>query len=506
MLVGARLARGSIGPRLWPIGLICVGLVLFGFAWTMSSPPFQAPDEASHYLRAMELDQGELLGPRVRYATPGASPAQLAFAAHDARGVEVPAAMSPGNEVCEDGKPDVRGCLEVTPTGDYYPVAYVLPAVGLKLASNATEALWFGRILSLLPCVALILAGLFALWDSSGWSLAGALGALTPMVLFVCSILNPSGLEIASNFAFVAAAFRIARDRARAPKFSWILLGLSGVLTIVAYQTGPLSALAGLAIAVGLIGAIAGRELLAARRRELARLGALFVAAGLAWAGYSILSGVAHSQFDASPFWASLQQGLDALRSVWEDAVGNFSSLTVPLPAPARWLWWSADAALVLGALMLGSRRERIVVAVTLALVLLYPVLFFAWVYRLSGYGLQGRQLLPILMLVPLLSGEVIHRNLRQTAFRPAARLVVPAALVGFAAFQAYAWWYNARVSAGVPHAGAFWVHAHWDPPLGWPVWIAVVGLGTLALITAAAGLYRCLAARAPARSFEVLV
>jgi hypothetical protein len=503
--VGTHSTRRAprLAPR--PLGLICLGLVLLGVAWAMSSQPFQAPDEASHYLRGLEIANGKLLGPRAKYPAVGIPAAEYAFASHDTRAVEVPAAMSPGNESCADAKPDLHGCIEVTPTGDYYPVAYVLPSIGLVLASNANEALWLARILSLLPCLALIIAGLLALWDTDGWSIAGALAALTPMVLFVCAIFNPSGLEIAANFAFVAAAFRIARGETRAPRFVWIVLALAGVLTIDSFQSGPVSAVADLAIVAGLIGATAGRELLAANRRPLTLVGGLLLAALVAWAVYSKASGVAHSQFDVNPFWTSLQQGLTALRFALQDAVGTFGSLTVPLPMTARWLWWSGIASLVLGALVLGGRRQRIVVAATVVLVLLYPVLFYAWVYRLSGYALQGRQVLPLLMLIPLLSGEVVHRQLRSGAVRSIPRAAVPVGLVGIAVFQAYAWWYNARDSAGAPGTDRFYAYAHWSPPLGWLLWIAVAGLGTVALIAAAAVAYRIDGASAHRLSSEAL-
>lgn len=505
MTVGTHSARRA--PRLVPrpLGLICLGLVLLGVAWSMSSQPFQAPDEASHYLRAMGIADGELLGPRAKDPEVGIPADEYAFANHDTRAVEVPAAMSPSNESCADGKSDLRGCIEVTPTGDYYPVGYVLPAIGLKLANNANEALWFARILSLLPCLALIIAGLFALWDTNGWSIAGALAALTPMVLFVCSILNPSGLEIAANFAFLAAGFRITRGETRAPRFVWILLALAGVLMIDSFQSGPVSAVVDLAVAAGLIGVSARRELLAANRRPITLVGGLLVAALVAWAVYSKVSGVAHSQFDVNPFWSSLRQGLTALRFALQDAVGTFGSLTVQLPMTARWLWWSGIALLVLGALVLGARRQRIVVVATIVLVLLYPVLFFAWVYRLSGYGLQGRQVLPLLMLIPLVSGEVVHRQLRSRTVGSVARAAVPAGLIGIAVFQAYAWWYNARDSAGAPGTDRFYAYAHWSPPLGWLVWIAVAGLGTIALIAGAAAAYQIDRAGAPRLSSEAM-
>jgi hypothetical protein len=48
---------------------------------------------------------------------------------------------------------------------------------------------------------------------------------------------------------------------------------------------------------------------------------------------------------------------------------------------------------------------------------------------------------------------------------------------------QSYAWWYDASFSAGRPRQLSFFNHASWQPPLGWPPWIAVALLGAAALL-----------------------
>ena len=78
-----------------------------------------------------------------------------------------------------------------------------------------------------------------------------------------------------------------------------------------------------------------------------------------------------------------------------------------------------------------------------------FPVLFWAWVDRFTGYAVQGREVLPPLMLVPLVAGEIVSRD-----SWPISTLTSPqAALLGatglLAGFQAYAWWYDARTMAG---------------------------------------------------------
>ena len=59
------------------------------------------------------------------------------------------------------------------------------------------------------------------------------------MVLFTSSIMNTSGIQIASSLAFACAAIRISRDPTHVPKWVWIAFGLSGAVAIL---TGPILA------------------------------------------------------------------------------------------------------------------------------------------------------------------------------------------------------------------------------------------------------------------------
>ena len=60
---------------------------------------------------------------------------------------------------------------------------------------------------------------------------------------------------------------------------------------------------------------------------------------------------------------------------------------------------------LLIGAISLGNLRERRLVVTVALLGLAFPVLFYAWVDRFTGFGLQGREVLPVLMLIPLVGG-----------------------------------------------------------------------------------------------------
>ncbi len=464
--------------------LIGAALTLLMVAWVMASRPFAAPDEASHYLRALSIANGKLLGPKVPYRLPGLSVATQAWTNHDTRAVAVPARLSPPDVTCMNGKPDIGtgGCTEATSTGDYHPLPYVLPALALTVSHNASTGLWLSRLASALPCVALIILAFALLWSGNGWSLLGPLLATTPMVLFVGSVINPNGLEIAAALAFAAAILRISREPGRPPRWVWGGLVVSGAVAILAWQVGPLFVIADIALGIALLGRPGLRKVRSASRPlRLSALGLGFATA--LYLSYGMSSGVFHSTFGISPIRQSLRQGFDQLGPVLQHAVGSFGSLNVPLPSAAYWLWWGMVLALVAAGLYVSGSRERWLLLAVTVLALVFPVLFYAWVYRFTGFGLQGRYVLPVLILVPLVAGEFIHQCVRARQPRRMWQSVLGAVIGIVAVFQGYAWWINARYSAGAPHTIRFYAHALWKPPLGWGLWIALALLGMLTLL-----------------------
>ena len=177
--------------------LLSAGYALLLAAWIFGNPPFAAPDEAGHYLRAIGIGNGQPIGEPSDYRDPGRSPKQLAFSRQTAREVSVPAGLAPDYFGCNAFLPELSaGCQRDVPT----PPARVLRAthVGAYRRSRiycrprrfGPETVRRGRpprrLASAALVLALLVATIFALWarDQGALSLLGLVAAVTPMVVF----------------------------------------------------------------------------------------------------------------------------------------------------------------------------------------------------------------------------------------------------------------------------------------------------------------------------------
>ena len=123
--------------------------------------------------------------------------------------------------------------------------------------------------------------------------------------------------------------------------------------------------------------------------------------------------------------------------------------------------------------------------ATTVAFVGVLPIAFWLVQYRHTGFDLQGRQLLPLVVAVPLIAGEVIWRRREALGPRVGVRLFALAA-VATAVVQLVAWWTYARRSAVGTSGSLFFLDAaKWSPPGGWPLWVALAAAGAASVALA---------------------
>ncbi|HSH61929.1 MAG TPA: DUF2142 domain-containing protein [Acidimicrobiales bacterium] len=486
-----------------PPALLALFYALLSLAWILGNPAGAAPDEPSHYLRAVALAGGEVTGKRVSTPQPAPGTSQReAWLRRTTRYVDVPAGLSPLGLDCNAFMPHVSAeCQEgrrVTPgpTKGFtnfaltHPTTYLVPGVLARFADDPMTAIKLGRLGNAVVSVGLVWVAIALLWDRSVGlrSIVGLLAAATPMVIFVASSLTASGPEVAAGICFFSALLRVTRP-SKPRTWNWVFLGLSGVLLAAGRTLGPLT----VAFQVGMVIVAHGFRRSWALLRS-AGSPAFWASAAVAVAvGLSVgweLAVAPHGRLGVSALRAALGPSLRDLRRVLGELVGVFGWLDSPAPSFVYVLWWAALAALVSVALLVAGRRERLVLALLAAgaavLTLGIAVLNLAQ----TGFGMQGRYVLPMAVGVPLFAGEVLVRNPGRWSV-PVDRWLGPFFVLA-GGLHAMAWYANARRSAlGTDGSWLFMGSSEWSPSTGWYPLALLVVLAVMAVALCAIDLGR---------------
>ncbi len=459
----------------------------------MGNAPFAAPDEFEHFIRAIGVSEGHLIGEPTRARTSGSTPTQIASTSQAARVVSLPADLNPEPFACELGPGERSAACQntanphpppaalVTAVGNYQPFPYLLPALALRAGGSPPAALRLGRAAEALTVLALLAIAVLALHDAESplVSLLGLLLAVTPMVLFCASSLSGSGTEIAGAAAFFSCLLRVGRP-ASVPARWWAFTAISGATLALSRSASPAWLVLALLIAVGWSGPQAFIRRWTGGWEPRVTAGALVLAVGLnrVWEG---LYG-SRLPLDTTKLHAGLVAGAHEWWKALPDLVGKFGYLDVKLPLVIPLAWFGLVFALLGGAVLVCGRRERLLLTIVLVAGLVGPVIFYALLIRPTGFGLQGRHVLPILVAVPLLAGEVLnrHRDRARADWLTLLTVTIPVA-VGF--MQVAAWYVNARRYA-VGGSGPEWFlgRAAWTPPVGWWTWLTAVVLAGVCL------------------------
>jgi hypothetical protein len=518
------LNTGRLSERRLPVWLVFLSYVLLSIAWVVGNPPFGGPDEWAHYLRAVSIGDGQLVGkkprelsesarsdvgggPTVREAAlgiVGPRPSsvdektyqdELAWVGQNTRVVRLPAGKTPGWSRCPQINPLVSaGCLNnsppptaakawLNPTATYQPFPYIIPAALSRIDIHPDHLDRLMRAGKASMSLALLAGGLFFLWSPEvGFvSLIGPLLAITPMTLFLAATLNPSGLEITAAIGFIGVLLRLTREGSHSSKLCWGFIGVSGAVLCLSRTQGPAWA-ASLLLLIVMAGdpRAFARTLLHRRRWSVAVAVALLAAVVLnrAW---EYMYGP-RLPFDPFPLVTSMSEGLAQLPGVLAHQVGVFNYLEVPMPRAAYLVWGALVFALLIAALLVGTWRQRLVLLISAAGSLALPIVLVATTMRHTGFGLQGRYVLGFSVIVPLLAGEILVRRYDRLLLLEAEKLFLPfAAAAG--CVQLMAWWTNARrFAVGISGPRWFLAAAEWSPPLGWWPWLLAASGGALLL------------------------
>lgn len=376
---------------------------------------------------------------------------------------------------CIDTEPrTARPTKAVTAVGTYQPLPYILAATTLRIGTDSRSAVRWGRVPGAAIGLLLLAAAVRVLKTSRADPRAylGLVLSVTPMVLYCAASLTGSGLEITAAIAFVAAALRLTRD-GRAPASAWLLLGVSGALLALSRSASPLWVALEICVVPALLGARgtmrAARSAPIAASTSVALL-VVGVALNRVW---ETLYGP-HVSLATKAIPLGARNGVGQWARSARELVGGFDYLEFPLPVWIPLLWLAATVSVLVLAWRASHSRARKTLAATAATVTVLPLAFYVAFTRATGFGLQGRHVLPLIVLLPLLGGELVLRNTRRLPAPVTGLVAASAGIVPFVAF-----WFNARRSAvGVDGGWWFFGDAQWAPPLGWTALMAATAAG----------------------------
>jgi hypothetical protein len=498
--------------RQLPPWLVFASYTLLVAAWVIGNPPPSAADEWSHYLRAVSLGHGQLLGTysgregamaivgptRPPFLDEKTYQDELAWVAQNTRKVRIPAGLTPGWFRCgQQTDPLISArCLNTAspldqpaewfnPTATYQPFPYLLPAAISWVDVSPDNLDRLMRAGKAIVSLAFVAAAVFLLWNAESRlvSLVGLIVAFTPMAVFLSATLNPSGLEIVSALALAAALLRLTRDGAGGHlRWHWIAFAVSGAVLSLSRTQGPVWVVLLLGIVVTSSPPSAFLRLIVEQKRR-SRLAAIVVLVAIvlnrAWEYFY----GPRLAFDPSPLVSSVSQGIAQLPAVLHEQIGVFNYLEVSMPRLAYGLWGVLTVALTTTAVLVGTRWQRLHLLVSIGAALALPVLLVATTMRHTGFGLQGRYVLSFSLVVPLLAGEILVRRHDRLRALDAEHLFFPFAL-GAGFVQLVAWWTNAhRFAVGMRGPRWFLPSAEWSPPLGWWPWLVLAVAGVCLLV-----------------------
>ena len=485
--------------------LAFLAFLALALSWSLGTPLLSGADEPEQTVKAAAVVRLEFSGPEHVWTFLGS---QFTYTTPDYLEVEyrlprsLVRSLAEHNPHCYAFDVDMTAACTVTANAsaaasagrtatshmDYSPLYYLL--VGWpSLLLTGDHALYGMRIASALITSALLAAAFVTAARRNRATAVGVAVAATPAVIYFGAVVNPSGLEIASAVAVWAAFGSLVRAEPGAPglRADRILFAVSAATLVLVRPLGP--AWLAMIAALVLMTSEGLRERLrqAVSSRTVRWTGAVIAVCVLlagAWDATQNTQGIvaevnpyytaakgAYITLTQTPIFLTQMLGLNG----WND---------VHVPTATTALWYGAVFALLLAAIVLGNRRERLALVLVTVLTLVFPIVFEAESGAAYGVGWQGRYMLPLAVGIPMLSGEVLGRKLGAVPWKGVSSAL--ATTVGATIAVAYlceVWWAWRRYAQGLG-AESFLVPrpSLWAPPVGWPFVLALAVLGTLGL------------------------
>ena len=481
---------------------LCLWLAftLIGLVWVLMTPPGAYPDGDAHYVRVVAGSRGQFVGDP--YTGPALDGSRFNFGA--ARVFHIPAGFAvPPSFDCDAGALDTPStCSYAAPpassattaistAGTHSPPGYLLGALLARFAGDPFGAELAGRIASLLISLALLAAAIAMLWSrKSPVSPLLALSlTVTPTVLFLGGEVGPNGIEPIAAICFIAGMLRLSREQQNCAWWVWVLTGLGGATLALARPLGWVWLIIDAICCLLILG---DRRLVSrAWRSNAARVGvaiaALGIVAAIGWQSIATL----HPFGNLGKTLSFIPGVFDLVPKYISDLVGLFGSADTPLPQPLVEAWVVCIVIVAGAAIALGRGRERAGVVALIVATVVILVGYSAAFDSLAAGGLsfgQARYLLPFIVLVPLVSGEIVSRRATQLGASAPRRLFLGcAAAVAFV--QVGSFYFDSRRYAVGEHGHLLFFlpgRYAWSPPEHWLPLLALALLGGALFIVAA--------------------
>ncbi|GIT81030.1 hypothetical protein LLS1_26990 [Leifsonia sp. LS1] len=489
-------SRGLAGS--WTVfWLAFVAFTAVAVSWALASPIFSVPDESAHVIKAIGQVHGEVVGHReagVRHLVVDL-PQQFSFSSQTMCFVyhsEVPASC--GIEVG-----DPRGATEAASwVSTYNPIYYYL--VGWpSLFLGGPAGIYAMRIASAILGGLLFAAAFQAATASRrAWWLPAGLGFLAlPMVGYLNGSVNPNGVEIVSAVALTAGllgllgTFDPARFEPSALRRGhlWAIVTVAAILLANARALGPLWVVVIVALCFVACGWQSVRGLFVTARSYIWL--AIIAAGGLFSIGWTLAGGSLSGQAekaDAPLVDAGFLQGatymVRATPRFAVEALGYFGWFDAPLPGYAFWFAVAALAVLAVLALATARRREFVVLVIAVGVAALLPVLVQASSVHQTGIIWQGRYGLFLYLSVILLFAWVLSRGGGDRIAFLSVRLTwTIGALLWIFGALAFLLTLRRYVIGNAEPIGQMLKDPQWQPPLGWPVLLALFLIASAAFV-----------------------
>ena len=473
-----------VSPRaaFW-VSFLLLFVVIAG--WSVTNPAMASPDEPAHAVKAAATVRGEFFADESGY-TQGRGEFEVpelfyqgwtlgCFAFHS----EMPASCSP-RLTGDLGAPR----KVVSHVARYNPIYYAIIGGPSLIPSQVTFTLM--RLISALLNALLLALAVRSVAElrRPRWPLAGVVVAATPMTIFIASSMTPQGPEISG--AILTAVLLLALTRDSDPELldrrMWRLV----VATLFFVTSRGLSPAYLALIVVFVLLAIPRldvvRDLLRTRRVWPQIILCLVIS--LAATSYTLLTDALTVGFpfpDPSLTVGSVIATMTAnTPSYLEQCLGVFGFGDTHLPMWALVVIGGMVAIVVLVGLAAATWRERVVIVLVFVTVLVLPILLQLASFRQLGIIWQGKYILPIAVLLPILAGFVAERGPIGDAI---SAKTVAALLAVAATMQVVAFAVNThRYINGASGPWTTLVHAAWLPPVNLWVMLAVEVAGWTAI------------------------